>query len=191
MLSIIVMAVMVQGAAEISGDVQLSCALDHVGRLQACRVVEETPKGRGFGGAALEVSRRLKIEGRGRGRTTMPVRFRMSAAEAEPLGILPPGSPPLVEGAPVTRPTRRQVMGYFPAQARRDGQPGRALVRCTVEADGELDGCRVLKETPEGRGFGAAAVELVEALYRAPTTDRTGATTGRPAIVWVDFALPD
>ena len=62
---------------------------------------------------------------------------------------------------------------YFPADARARGENGAAAVECTVSAKGALEACRVLKEAPEGMGFGAAAVK-VASRFRMKTVTRSG-----------------
>jgi TonB family protein len=42
---------------ELAGQATISCRVDSFGRLQACQVVSETPKGIGFGAAGLSVAR--------------------------------------------------------------------------------------------------------------------------------------
>ncbi len=56
----------------------------------------------------------------------------------------------------VRRPTQAELMLAFPRAARAQGVSGRAAMSCTVELDGKLADCSVVRETPPGWGFGRA-----------------------------------
>ena len=43
-------------------------------------------------------------------------------------------------------------------EGRADPVRGRVRLECEVRTDGRLEDCRILSETPEGAGFGAAAL---------------------------------
>jgi TonB family protein len=58
------------------------------------------------------------------------------------------------------KPTGDDMERFFPAKARAASMSGRATITCTVTAEGLLKGCVATKETPEGYGFGEAAVSL-------------------------------
>ena len=45
----------------VSGETTLDCVVAAAGRLRACDIVREAPRGLGFGRAALEVARHLQI----------------------------------------------------------------------------------------------------------------------------------
>jgi protein TonB len=49
-------------AAKLGGTVTIQCALAVTGRLQACGVVGETPRGYGFGAAALSLADKFAME---------------------------------------------------------------------------------------------------------------------------------
>jgi protein TonB len=69
---------------ELSGRAQIACSVTAAGRLQSCVVVSETPAGRGFGDAALKLSRAFQmrpqtedgrpVEG---GRVNIPITFEV------------------------------------------------------------------------------------------------------------------
>jgi TonB family protein len=88
---------------------------------------------------------------------------------------------PAAAGGPITDPQWEdlkvypgELEKYFPAGARANGESGAAAVECTVSAKGALDACRVLKEEPDGKGFGASAIK-VAARFRMKTLTRSGA----------------
>lgn len=86
-----------------------------------------------------------------------------------------PGSgtgPMIVRGA-----SRREIIDGMPPDIRRQGVPAEARVNCEIGLDQRLSGCRVVAETPEGRGVGSAAIAIAERYFRF-NPPRTAA--GRP-----------
>lgn len=55
-------------------------------------------------------------------------------------------------------PTGDQVGNILPKAALRKNVQGEAQIRCTVKDDGGVTGCKAISETPQGYGFGDAAV---------------------------------
>lgn len=66
-----------------------------------------------------------------------------------------------------------KVRAAFPKGAT---ETGLAIFDCAVDSGGKLVDCKIIKETPEGQGFGAAGLELV-AYERVKTKDQSGAST--------------
>jgi len=60
----------------------------------------------------------------------------------------------------IEKPDGADMSSFYPARAARQDLNGRARIKCVVAADGRLADCRVLSESPQGEGFGAAAVAL-------------------------------
>ena len=60
----------------------------------------------------------------------------------------------------IEKPDGADMSSFYPARAARQDLNGRARIKCVVAADGRLAECRVLSESPQGEGFGAAAVAL-------------------------------
>lgn len=58
------------------------------------------------------------------------------------------------------RPSPDDVIKAWPAQAAKEGVEGVALMGCKIGPQGHPADCVVLKESPEGAGFGAALVGL-------------------------------
>jgi hypothetical protein len=52
---------------------------------------------------------------------------------------------------------------FYPDGAARAGTSGRGVIDCAADAEGVLSDCKVVSETPEGSGFGAAAVKAAQA----------------------------
>jgi len=53
------------------------------------------------------------------------------------------------------------------------GLAGEVSVHCGLSDDGRLKGCKVVSETPQGYGFGQAALSLTGG-YRAPAIQASG-----------------
>ena len=60
----------------------------------------------------------------------------------------------------VARPSGADVREVYPKEALRQRLEGRATIACEAAADGSLTNCVVAAETPQGAGFGAAALAL-------------------------------
>lgn len=79
-----------------------------------------------------------------------------------------------------------EILALVPPEARRRRVPGRASVNCVIRSDTRLVGCRVVSESPQGSGFGEAAVRVVEThfRFRPPTTAAGRPVEGfRPTVV--------
>ena len=63
----------------------------------------------------------------------------------------------------ITGPTMGQVRANHPPAAR--SRYGRVELSCRIRLDTRLDGCRVVRETPAGLGFGEAGL-AVSGLFR-------------------------
>ena len=65
------------------------------------------------------------------------------------------------------------ILAFVPPEARRQRRAGRSAVNCVIRADTRLEACRVISESPEGLGFGEAAVRVAETHFRVRPA-RTG-----------------
>ncbi|MFT4252175.1 MAG: TonB family protein [Caulobacter sp.] len=66
------------------------------------------------------------------------------------------------------KPTADQMARYYPDKAQRLEIGGSAIIRCKVGEAGRLTDCEVLKEAPEGIGFGKAALLLSREFEMTP-----------------------
>jgi len=74
------------------------------------------------------------------------------------------------EVAWLRKPTPQDLLTVWPVEAWRKGLGGKAVIGCTVSLQGGLFDCVVLQETPQGAGFGAAAIALTPQLRMRPAT---------------------
>lgn len=124
--------------------------------------------------------------------TQLPVTFDpLPATVATTVALGPPG--PAVAPAPVitnpvwlSRPGAREFERFYPERARERGRDGRVTLDCVVAANGAI-ACAVARETPEGWGFGAAALKIAPAFRLAPRMEDGRPTEG--GTVRVDIAF--
>ena len=97
---------------------------------------------------------------------------------APPVAIAPPtpapvaAPPPPVVVAPdwLKRPGPREFARFYPERPARAGLRGTAAISCQVSAAGTLGDCVILRESPAGAGFGAAALRLAPYFRMSPMT---------------------
>lgn len=92
------------------------------------------------------------------------------------------GPPRLIQG-----PTKDQLRRLHPREAFRQRLNGSARITCRIRLDARLEDCRVVDETPPGRGFGEAALAASGYFrFRPPTRDGRP-VEGREVTVGVEF----
>ena len=74
----------------------------------------------------------------------------------------------------VRGPSLREIIARYPPAARAARMDGQVELRCRVRLDQRLEGCRILRETPPGQGFGAAGVQVAETAFRFRPPIRDG-----------------
>lgn len=79
---------------------------------------------------------------------------------------------------------------YYPDAAQRISLEGRAVISCTVTAEGLVENCEVISEDPPGFGFGAAALRLSASFRMRPQTIDGVPVGGAKVTVPLAFRLP-
>ena len=82
-------------------------------------------------------------------------------------------------------PTSADMAKFYPEKALDVGKEGGAVLRCSVRKDRSLTNCALSSETPEGFGFGEAALQLSK-LFRM----KTGAKPGSHVTIPIQFQTP-
>lgn len=91
----------------------------------------------------------------------------------------------------LARPTADQLNHFYPPVALEEGLSGQADIDCSVTARGELTACRVLNESPRGRGFGDAALKLSRIFRMSPKTEDGQPVEGGTIRIPIKFAVKD
>jgi TonB family protein len=82
-------------------------------------------------------------------------------------------------------------VAVWPGEQYQMGREGRVSLACRVDVHGLAELCRVTAETPSGKGFGKAALELRPTFKLAPPTGADGQPTAREMVINVTFRQPD
>ncbi len=150
----------------VSGRATMECLVVPSGALEGCRIVEETPKGIGFGEAALMASALFVMKPASQdgqpvvSAVRIPIVFKVPDSGAS--GVM--GRPTISRAVWETAPTFEQVAAAWPEGAK--GEFGHASLNCGVTREGRLRACRVTGETPSREGFGKAATHELAPLFK-------------------------
>ena len=144
------------GVSGLSGRAVIRCRVLRTSQLESCVVIDETPAGLGFGGAALGISGKFKVVPQRRngqptddGFITIPIAFRgFSPPEAQGYGTLFPATArshaaaKILPWAPFTEaPTAEAMVAAMSPKARAQRASGRVEMRCSFLPDGRLTDC--------------------------------------------------
>ncbi|WP_293350282.1 TonB family protein [Phenylobacterium sp.] len=87
-------------------------------------------------------------------------------------------------------PTAEDISRYYPKAALEADLAGRAVLSCTVSAEGRLVGCSAATAWPEGAGFGEAALAMSEVFRMRPETRDGQAVAGGTVRIPIRFLMP-
>lgn len=169
----------------VEGYVVFECGVKPNGDAQACRTVEETPEGFGFGQAALKMAHCLQRRPAVAGDPPVdPSRVRMSVHFDMPQSaraVTANGRTATPAWLPWSLPSGET---FYPPAAMAKGVGGGATVTCGIDASGALRDCKAFTEFPKGWGFGAEAVRMAGYLKMKPVSkeglDLSGGTINIP-----------
>ncbi|WP_242922790.1 energy transducer TonB [Caulobacter sp. CCUG 60055] len=86
-------------------------------------------------------------------------------------------------------PSAEDFERYYPERAHRMERNGQSRLQCIVRGEGRLEGCTVVSESPQGFGFGEAALRLSRR-YMADVSAGSDVTEGDTVTFQLDFAVP-
>jgi hypothetical protein len=200
------------------GHVTLACRIDVHGLAERCEVAAETPAGKGFGKAALELRPTFKLkpavgaDGQpiaavmSLGITFKPPKKELVGTQATSATIRSfhdvdallatktgfTGNPLAMRAVTmldnpvwVQAPDFDDLAKAYPAKG--GGVEGYAAAHCQVRDSGELANCQIIKEDPQERDFGKAALALAARFRVAP--DVVARAPHRSSGLWVDIPI--
>jgi TonB family protein len=88
------------------------------------------------------------------------------------------------------KPTGANMSQVWPIEALKQRIPGgRAVIKCSVGADGRLTDCAVQEEQPQGAGFGQAALKLSSEFRMKPKTIDGQPVAGAEVTIPINFQI--
>ncbi|HEY8616275.1 energy transducer TonB [Phenylobacterium sp.] len=151
--------------AGVEGGALVACEVAGDGRLRKCAVEREDPPGYGLGEAALKATPFFQARpGAAGAKVRLPIGFRINPKDAF-ISVKAEGGWKVLQ-----QPWDWERL--YPLKARQQKVSGEARVECRPNEKRRII-CTVLAETPEGQGFGKAALDLQGKLLMAPPPGAT------------------
>ncbi len=88
----------------------------------------------------------------------------------------------------IAPPTISQLVDVWPTDALVNHRPGAVSLDCEITSTGKSDDCKIVKEFPEGAGFGSAALRLAPSLLFKPAYG-PGGPVGKRLVFSIQFRL--
>ena len=161
--------------AHSTGGASISCAVTAEGRLINCVVLSEYPSGKGFGDALVKATQLFQLAPKARDGRPVAGRFFVVSSHFDYRGATPPHW--------IRPPSEAEFQEVWPEQAR--GLAGEVELKCFVTDKGDAKTCTVQRESPPGKGFGAAALKLQPKLALA-----AGTFDGHPTNSYAELIIP-
>lgn len=89
------------------------------------------------------------------------------------------------------KPSGEDMARYYPTMAQFADLTGKAILNCTVTAQGLLANCTISGETPSGFGFGDAALQMASLFRMKPMTVNGVPASGATIRIPINFRLPE
>lgn len=99
----------------------------------------------------------------------------------------PPSGTDVQDPVWIYSPYDRWAAGFTPDRVNQTGKGGEAKVLCKVSGAGSLEDCWLEHETPQGWGFGDAALKLLAHVQMKPLGARGEPVADRPFAITIEF----
>jgi TonB family protein len=89
-----------------------------------------------------------------------------------------------------SRPNGSDLVRLYPREALAMGRGGMAVIQCRVEKTGALSGCAILREGPQGSGFGQASLRMAPLFQMKPMSKNGSPVAGGIVRIPIRFEIP-